>query len=357
MTHNNYKSPGNSKRRFDIHIEKNFEVSKVEYGLFTSRVLNSVEKLTSKVKSNEDLAIRISISEFSSSNQVVKYNLAADGKNLSGNSYQTLDERAKAFKSSPPKYNFEFLKVSQSLKERLLMINTLVRDKKLIFDQWNLKSVEPHPSLVFNFFGPPGTGKTLAAHAIADLLKIPMLIVKYSQIDDKYVAENAKNAEAMFLAAKRDGALLFIDEADSLFSSRVTNLAQGSEYGINALRATLLTTIDEFEGIVILATNLVQNIDFAFTSRMEYLKFDLPTKDLREQIWRQHLPSELPLENLSVSELAAVDNVSGRDIKKAIVNAALRARYKNQSSVNQQDLLTEILFIKTKNGCSDIRSD
>lgn len=343
----NFSNLNNKKpRKFDIHIDANFEIESKAYGKFTSRIHSLLSNLTSDINNADTLAIKVSALEISND---VGLNIGNPDSDKISDPSQSTSQRAKTFKSSSPLYKFEFLKVSQSLKQDLLKIRTLINEKELIFDQWNLRTIEPNPNLIFNFFGPPGTGKTLAAHALADYMDVPIMIAKYAQIEDKYVAEDAKNVEALFHAAERDGALLFIDEADALFSSRIINPSQGSEYGINALRATLLSAVDSFDGVAIVATNLVENIDSAFRSRMEYIRFELPCENLRKQIWKSHIPPELPFKDLSIDELAKIDKISGRDIKNAIINAALKARLNARNYILQQDLMEQVMLIKAKN--------
>jgi SpoVK/Ycf46/Vps4 family AAA+-type ATPase len=86
----------------------------------------------------------------------------------------------------------------------------------------------------------------------------------YAHIKSMYHGEGPKNVEALFYAAQAQNAILFIDEADSLLSRRLTNVNQGSEQAINSMRSQLLICLERFKGVVIFATNLVQNYDPAF---------------------------------------------------------------------------------------------
>ncbi len=94
---------------------------------------------------------------------------------------------------------------------------------------------------------------------------------------------------------ERDNAILFIDEADSLLSRRLTNVTQGSEQAINSMRSQLLICLERFRGVVIFATNLVENYDKAFETRVRHVHFLLPDEQGRRDIWRRHLPARLPL--------------------------------------------------------------
>ena len=154
-------------------------------------------------------------------------------------------KRAEQYVSRRPFYDFDFLVVPAELRESLLSAVDLVKLETLVFERWNLKAIEPFPRTALNFHGPPGTGKTLAAHSLADYLEHPVLMASYGQIESKWVGDGAKNVEAVFFAAHRDEAVLFIDEADSLLSRRLTNVTQGAEQAINSMRSQLLVCLEQ----------------------------------------------------------------------------------------------------------------
>jgi SpoVK/Ycf46/Vps4 family AAA+-type ATPase len=266
----------------------------------------------------------------------------------------TLEERAIQYKARPPLYSFDFLSLPEELKETLLSsIDTIRLDHK-IFYEWNLRAIEPNPRTALNFFGPPGTGKTLAAHALADYLGVPVLTASYSQIESKYHGEGPKNVEALFFAAQRDKAVLFIDEADSLLSKRLTEVTQASEQAINAIRGQLMISLELYQGVVIFATNLIKSYDQAFETRVRYIHFPMPDEKCRREIWIKHLPKELPLaQDVSIDELARINDICGRDIKNAVIDAAIRAARHNQVFVAQQDLIDAVERIKV----SRVRDD
>ena len=84
-------------------------------------------------------------------------------------------------------------------------------------------------------------------------------MVSYADIESKYHGDGPKNLKSIFYAAERDKAVLFIDEADSLLSKRLTSINTGSEQAINSMRSELLICLEKFEGIVIFATNIVES--------------------------------------------------------------------------------------------------
>jgi len=260
----------------------------------------------------------------------------------------SLQERAAQYNSRTPLYAFDFLVVPSDVREALLSAVDLVRLEQKVFVQWNLRKIEPFPRTALNFYGPPGTGKTLAAHALAAYVGKPILSASYAQIESKFLGDGPKNIEAVFYAAERDGAVLFMDEADSLLSKRLTNITQGSELAVNSMRSQLLISLENFHGIVIFSTNLIENYDRAFESRMRHIHFAMPDEAARILIWQKHLPEELPLDpDVSLPALGQLPDVCGRDIKNAVIDAALRAARTGKDRIFQEDLLGAIDRIKS----------
>jgi len=259
----------------------------------------------------------------------------------------TIEQRAEQYSSREPLYDFDFLVVDDDVRENLLSSVDLIQVEDLVFNQWNLRRIEPFPRAALNFHGNPGTGKTLAAHCVAAYLKKPILMASYAQIESKYVGDGSKNVEAVFFAAERDKAILFIDEADSLLSRRLLDVTQGAEQAINSMRSQLLICLENYTGVVIFSTNLVENYDRAFDTRMRHILFPMPDEAARRQIWINHLPEQLPLaEDVSPDVLAKTDDVCGRDIKNAVISAALKAARARSENITLTDLTNAVEQIK-----------
>ena len=149
--------------------------------------------------------------------------------------------------------------------------------------------------------------------------------------------------KAIFKAAEREDAVLFLDESDSLLSKRLTNVSDGSAQAINSMRSQLLISLEHFSGIVIFATNLVVNYDKAFLSRLINVEFTFPTKDEREKIWWNHLKSEhirIPLaEDVDIQAIATEFELCGREIKNAVKNACVSTALAKRELVCQNDLM------------------
>lgn len=203
---------------------------------------------------------------------------------------------------------------------------TQIKKHDLIFYQWGLG--ERHSTgrgLAFNFAGPPGTGKTICAEAIANALSKKLLVVRYSEVESLWAGETGKNVSAVFRAATENDAVLFFDEADAIASRRFASITQGYQRESNAVVNVLLKELEEFDGVVIFATNLAANFDPAFERRIRtHILFELPAAEERAKIWQVQLHSrKTPLAaDVDFEELGKNYPASGGDIKNAVLKAA-----------------------------------
>ena len=196
-----------------------------------------------------------------------------------------------------------------------------------VLDDWGFLAGRPGARGVRMLFtGPPGTGKTLSAEVMARTLDIDLLVVDVSRVVSKWIGETEKNLAQVFEVAARAQAVLFFDEADALFGKR-TEVADAHDRYANLETAFLLARLERFDGLAILSTNLRQNIDPAFTRRLEFVvEFDEPGLQEREELWRCHLPAGAPLDaDVDVGELAALYPIVGALIRNAAVAAGFLA--------------------------------
>lgn len=242
---------------------------------------------------------------------------------------QKAEDNLPVFTPTKPKYSFDRVILPKETKERIMADLSVIEKTNLIFKIWGFEEVDGIPRLVLSFYGKPGTGKTMIAHAIADYFKKPLLALNYSEIESKYVGDSAKNLKHAFDTAREMDAVLFFDEADSFLGKRIQNVSQGAEQAINSLRSQMLILLEEHEGVVLFATNLVSNFDKAFESRfLDSIEIPLPDKNGRAAIIRNMIPSKLPLiapmndeDFLKASEL--IEGLAGREIKNAILKMLL----------------------------------
>jgi hypothetical protein len=176
------------------------------------------------------------------------------------------------------------------------------------------------------FSGPPGTGKTMAAEVLAGDLGLDLYQVDLSSVVSKYIGETEKNLARVFDEARASNAILFFDEADALFGKR-TEVTDAHDRYANIETSYLLQKMDEYDGVVILASNLRQNLDDAFTRRLRFIvEFPFPESDSRRRIWRTVFPADAPLSaDVDFTELAERFPISGGNIKNIALNAAFLA--------------------------------
>lgn len=247
------------------------------------------------------------------------------------------------YTAEQPRYTFDQVILPQKVLDQIERAIGVIQVEQKVFDEWGLRSIIPTASSALSFYGPPGTGKSMAAEAIAARLGKKILSATYADIESKFHGEGPKMVKAIFMAAERDDAVLFLDESDSLLSKRLTNVSDGSAQAINSMRSQLLISLERFKGIVIFATNLVVNYDKAFLSRLINIEFTMPTPAEREKIWWQHLRTDkvhVPLYgDVDIPRLAEVYEFCGREIKSAVKSACIAAALDKRDAVTQDDLV------------------
>lgn len=262
-----------------------------------------------------------------------------------------IQSRLENFAPQKPLYSIDRLILSDETMQAIRNALALLEQQKLIYETWNLQSIDrAGKKVALNFYGEPGTGKTLAAEAIANYLGKDLLAISYAELESKFVGETPKNIKAAFEKARQTGAALFFDEADSILGKRLTQVAQATDHSVNLTRSVMLMELDRFDGVVIFASNLVQNYDSAFLRRMiAHIEFPLPNAELRLKIWKAHLPPQLPIQpDLNFDALVeASDGASGGDVKNAVLLAASFAATKPKGAqiANEADFIKAIRFV------------
>ncbi len=202
-----------------------------------------------------------------------------------------------------------------------------VRHHYQVFERWGFGAKLSHgKGLSVLFSGPPGTGKTMAAEVLAGDVDLDLYKVDLSGVVSKYIGETEKNLARIFAEARTSNAILFFDEADALFGKRA-EVSDAHDRYANIETSYLLQKMEEYEGVVILATNLRQNLDEAFTRRIRcVIEFPFPDPDSRARIWRTLFPPEAPVAaGIDFAELARDYPVAGGNIKNIVLNAAFVA--------------------------------
>lgn len=190
--------------------------------------------------------------------------------------------------------------------------------------------------LVALFAGPPGTGKTMAAQVIAADLGLDLLAVDLSAVVSKWVGETAQHLQQLLGSRAAQRAVLFFDEADALYAKRVEEVRDAQDRFANLDTSHLMSALESYPGIVLLASNLKGNIDSAFLRRIRHVvEFQKPGAEARERIWRQVVQALFPPEPVcalqaELPRLARVE-ATGAVIKNAALSVLFAARHSQQA--------------------------
>lgn len=216
--------------------------------------------------------------------------------------------------------------------EALEDINTWIEYQYTILEDWGLKRILK-PGFRALFYGPPGTGKTLAATLLGKKNHMDVYRVDLSMIVSKYIGETEKNLAKVFDLAENRNWILFFDEADALFGKRTSTNTSNDRHA-NQEVAYLLQRIEDFPGMVILATNLKSNIDEAFSRRFQsIIYFPIPDEELRAALWRNMLPPQWLGEDVEeLITMAAETELSGGSITNVVRRCAIMMTHQTKIS-------------------------
>ena len=207
--------------------------------------------------------------------------------------------------------------------ERVRMVSARYRHRDRVMDEWGFRPI-PSAGVIAMFSGPPGTGKTMSAEIIANDLGLDLFKVNLATMVSKYIGETEKNLEQLFDVADTGNVVLLFDEADSIFGKR-SEVSDAQDRYANLEVSYLLQRIERFDGLVILTTNLSNNIDSAFLRRIHVVvEFPAPDEDERRMLWTKSLVSTAPMDSIDVDWLAGF-KLSGADIRAVSLGSAFRA--------------------------------
>jgi len=175
------------------------------------------------------------------------------------------------------------------------------------------------------FTGEPGTGKTMSAEVVTGMLGLELLKVDLAQVVSKWVGETEKNMEEVFRQAEDSHAVLLFDEADALFGKR-GEVKQGTDRYANLEVGYLLQRLEASDSLIILTSNLKENIDAAFTRRFHFVvHFPRPSLAERRRLWQLAFPPEAPLAPEVDLEALCRLGMTGAGITSAARTTALAA--------------------------------
>lgn len=221
----------------------------------------------------------------------------------------------------------EDLVVPASVAGELDLAVAWVRHRKTVLEEWGFaRRMTMGRGLTALFTGKPGVGKTMAAQILARELAADLYRVDLSRVMSKYIGETERNLSQLFDEAQASGVVLFFDEADALFGKR-TEVKDAHDRYANVEIGYLLTRMEEYDGVTILSTNRLRDLDEAFVRRFQVLvQFPMPDASDRLRIWRGMLPAAaLPDGELDLTVLAQRFELSGGEIRNVVMAAAYLA--------------------------------
>ncbi len=234
--------------------------------------------------------------------------------------------------------------------EELETISGWVRHANTLLHGWGLEKVIK-PGYRSLFYGPSGTGKTLTACLIGNTVGADVYRIDLSMVVSKYIGETEKNLANVFDQAVNKNWILFFDEADALFGKRTQTTNAHDRYA-NQEISYLLQRVEDFPGVVVLATNLKANIDDAFARRFQsQVYFPMPDADQRLQLWENMLNHRCRLtRGTDLNEIAEKYELSGGAITNVVRYGAIWALQNNREAISHGDLVKGIAKELRKEG-------
>ncbi|MDX2361908.1 MAG: ATP-binding protein [Crocinitomicaceae bacterium] len=229
------------------------------------------------------------------------------------------------------------------LKEKTLNeikeIETWLKYNETLMNDWGM-AAKIKPGFRIMFYGSPGTGKTLTASLLGKFTGRDVYRIDLSMVVSKYIGETEKNLASLFNKAKNKDWILFFDEADAIFGKR-TSVRDAHDKYANQEVSYLLQRIEAHPGLVILASNLKDNIDEAFTRRFNaIIEFPLPSKEERLLLWQNSLPNNAQLSpDISLEYISSKYDLTGANIINVIQFACLK-------QLEQESEILELDYIK-----------
>ncbi len=263
---------------------------------------------------------------------------------------------------------FELIDPTTSLDDVVLnpstrqTLDTMMRqlDREVVsrLHEWGIKDKKKGLDARIIFYGHPGTGKTMTAYSLAKSLRRQVLSFDCSKILSMYVGESEKNVRKIFdtyreLTQKsKTEPILFLDEADQFLGARSSGINSSADQMHNQMQNIFLEQIEKFDGVLIATTNLLENIDTAFSRRFNYkIEFKKPNKAQRRRLWELMLPKNATFEEgFSVDELSSY-TLTGGQINLIVKNTAYAVAVRKEALFGMSDFIDEIE--KEKQGSFD----
>ncbi len=262
----------------------------------------------------------------------------------------TLVEEQDIFELVDPETSLEDVVLANDTQETLKnLMRQLDKEVALRLVEWGVKDKKSGIDARIIFYGAAGTGKTMTAYSLAKSLKRQVLAFDCSKILSMYVGESEKNVRKIFdtfydLCEKtKTEPILLLNEADQFLGARSSGASSGADQMHNQMQNIFLEQIEKFRGVLIATTNLLENIDKAFSRRFNYkIEFKKPNKEQRVELWKKMLPLHAPYEEgFDLNELASY-SLTGGQISLIIKNTAYKVAVREEPLFALEDFEQEI---------------
>jgi hypothetical protein len=246
--------------------------------------------------------------------------------------------------------DWDDLVLAEHILEEVEEIRAWIQHRHTLLHDWQLeRKIKPGYRCLFH--GPPGTGKTLTASLLGKATGLDVYRVDLSLVVSKYIGETEKNLANVFDQAQNRDWILFFDEADALFGKRTQTSSAHDRYA-NQEVAYLLQRVEDFPGVVILATNLKGNLDEAFARRFQsMIYFPMPDPEARRRLWDGAFSSQCRLEAaVDLRRIAEEHELAGGAIINVARYASLMALRRGGNLIRLQDIRNGIRRELRKDG-------
>ncbi|GJE86615.1 26S protease regulatory subunit [Phanerochaete sordida] len=207
-------------------------------------------------------------------------------------------------------------------------------------------------------YGPPGTGKTLLARAVAHHTDCKFIRVSGSELVQKYIGEGSRMVRELFVMAREHApSIIFMDEIDSIGSSRGESGSGGGDSEVQRTMLELLNQLDGFEPSknikVIMATNRIDILDSALLrpGRIDRkIEFPPPGPEARVAILRIHSRKMSLQRGINLRALAEkMGHCSGAEVRGICTEAGMYALRERRQHVTQEDFEFAVAKVLKKN--------
>lgn len=239
-----------------------------------------------------------------------------------------------------PQNTWEDLILPDNTLNQVREICSQLKHRQRVYQDWGFeRKLVRGKGMCALFHGHSGVGKTMAVEVLAQELCLEIYKIDLSTVVSKFIGETEKNLSRIFQEAEDSNSILFFDEADALFGKR-SEVKDAHDRYANIEINYLLQRMEEFDGLVVLATNLRRNIDEGFFRRMHFVvELPFPDEAHRYRIWKQHFPQTAPLAaDIDFDYLAKRFVLAGGHIRNVAVNAAFLAA-SNSGTIHMEHVI------------------